>query len=49
MKSSGPMTRTWLAAGPLSTEKCGRRKSDEKDWESLISWRKELASDLLQQ
>lgn len=49
MKSSGPMTRTWLAAGPLSTEKWGRRRSDEKGWESFISWRRESASDLLQQ
>lgn len=45
MKSSGPMTRTWLAAAPLSRGEAG---VDRKDWESLISWRRELASDLLQ-
>lgn len=43
------MTRTWLAAVPLSGGERGTRSSDGRDWESLISWRRELASDLLQQ
>lgn len=49
MKSSGPMMRTWLAAVLLSRGECGTQSSEGRDWESLISWRRELASDSLQQ